>query len=837
MDVDSRTETATDYSSQQSQVQKVPLRDNQGPAQRIPETVAEVRDGDTSGDSFMSAKEDLTSRNASKEQLREAAGPTGEAEEMEVNESAQHHDVEMDEPERAEDLPAPAEAEAVPEEHDAEPDGESSTSATSSPEKPLQRKSSFTFTSLPPRDPLGAKRSIGARSSHIDAAQTRTSTLGRSIGAKSFGPAPGDEEDLEQDKPEELKTHSKTSTQLLHERINMLGKTKEPRPSKSIAQTTVNAQPAYPQLPTAAESKATIAAVEDDDDDDWIAPSKPPQAAPAEPSLARPPLHQKSISTTAIPSPRPNFDQDTRQQKAISVSNPDFGFATGEIQSTTPAGSPPAKKQHDGPLSASKNKLYSVLKSAKSIFASSASASAAAKLEAHNSHNTPSKSPRREASNESKMAQVLSMPGAMYSQMNMAEPPKSPTRSMISLVSKSPSRKTRSSNESEKKREKELKAQQKAADDLEKAREKERQKAAKQQEKEKAKAQQHEPANTDKELPRPPTAESEQEKEAEQSVPTQQKQQPKSLLPGGKLRAPGRLVRPTRAEPAQPSRPAPVSIRVASQSQRLGQGPATFSRSQHGDNARPPTAGSSRPGSAQGGSTAPANARVKALEAAQRKKEADERAAQKKLEQKRELERKRAAKAEEERRAEEEKKAAEQARVQEAKLAAQRQAEKQALEQRRKEEARQEAQRRQEEEKRAKAAQDLAEAIKRERAQEAQKPTRNDVGGTLRQLSKQTVPEHNPMRPPMNHAKPAKRVWENADDDSAQQHPPPPQRPGMQRGPPSYQQNDAKRRRTNEEEPPTVQPARSSVMAPPMRPSAMRKVSYRAEVCPRSPSH
>lgn len=839
MEVDNRTETATEYSSQQSMVQKVPVRDDQGPARRIPETVAEARDGDTSGDSFMSAKEDLTSRNASKEQLRD--GPNQD--EMDVDQVAPEEDVEMGELEAEQQLEQPVrefEAMAEDQEQEQDQDAESATSDISSPEKPLQRKSSFTFTALPPRDPLGAKRSIGARISQIDTARKRTSALGRSFGAKSLDVAQdGDEE---QDKPEESKAHSKTSTQLLHERINMLGKTKEPRPSKSIAQTVANPQPVYPHLPAASESRSTVAPVDDDDDDDWIAPTKPKHSDELHLSPARPPMHQKSISTTAIPSPRPNLDSDNRLQKAASVSNPNFTYALGEIQSTTPAGSPPSKKQHDGPLSASKNRLYSVLKSAKSIFASSASASAAAKLEAHN---TPSKSPRREPSNESKTAAVLNMPGAMYSQQQFQDPPKSPTRSMISLVSKSPSRKTRSSSESDKKREKELKAQQKAADELEKAREKERQKAAKQQEKERLKAQRTEPAKTDKELPRPPTAESEQGEELEQAAQPQQKQQPKSLLHGGKLRAPGRLAKPTRAEPAQPSRPAPVSIRVASQSQRLGQGPptSTLSKSQHENNGqnRPPTAGNNRPVSAQGsvrGSTAPANARVKALEAAQRKKEADERAAQRKLEQKRELERKRAAKAEEERRAEEEKRAAEQARVQEAKLAAQRQAEKQALEQRRKEEARQEAQRRQEEDKRAKAAQDLAEAIKRERAQEAHKPTRGDVGGTLRHLAKHTVPEHHQNRPPpqINQAKPPKRVWDASDDEPVHQHPHPPQRPGMQRGPPSYQQHDAKRRRTNEEEPPMQQPARSSVMAPPMRPSAMRKVCCTAGIFSLCPS-
>lgn len=171
-----------------------------------------------------------------------------------------------------------------------------------------------------------------------------------------------------------------------------------------------------------------------------------------------------------------------------------------------------------GPLSGSKTKLYSMFKSAKSIFASSASASAAAKLEAHN---TPTKLLKRDDDDEEKPA-----PAAV------AEP------------------------------------------------------AA--------------------EVARPGTADSSNSTHAETaSIDSQQK---------GKLKIPGRLVRPTR-EPAQsqpPSKPVPVSIRVASQS------------------------------------------KVKALEAAARKKEADDKAAQEKMEKKLDLERKRAAtKAEEERKVKE----------------------------------------------------------------------------------------------------------------------------------------------------------------------------------------
>ena len=833
MEIDSKTETATaTTSSQQSVAQKVPLRENQPPPQRIREGTADATN--SSDDSFMSAREDSTSRNVSKEQLREnqdGDNATVPGDGIDVDQA-------MNDDQAA--MPATQESETEPTDQDRELDAETSRSlsdaSASSPEKPLQRKSSFTFTALPPRDPLTAKRSIGNRNSQIDAQTGRGSVLGRSLGAKGMGVAQDDDAEYAQEKPEESKAHNKSSTRLLHERINLLGK------KKSIPQNALGAQAVYPQLPGAeAGSKETVRTVApvEDEDDDWIAPTKPVQTAqkataePSRDSPFRPAMHQKSISTTQIPSPaRLEMETKTRQQKAFSVSNPSFAHAVGELQSTTPAGSPSTKKSQDGPLSASKSKLYSVLKSAKSIFASSASTSAAAKLEAHNS--SPAKSPTRNVSDESKTAVVFNMPGALYSEPQL---PQSPTRPM-SVISASPSRKTRSSNESQKKREKELKAQQKAADELERAREKERQKAAKEQE-QRLKAEQAEAAKREKEQKkqaaaeaeqRPTSAGNEQARDAEVR-PTSSK----SMLPSGKLRAPGRLLKPVR-EPQQAVRPAPVPIRMPSQMQRPQQVPSssTSSKPHHESNtappaARPPTA--TRPGSAQGGSIAPNNARLKALEAAARKKEADEKAAQKKAEQKREMDRKRAAKAEEERRAEEERKAAEQQRVQEAKLAAQRKAEQQAAEAKRREQQRVEQQRQQEEAQKAKAAHELAEAIKRERVQQQPAHPRGDVGGTLRQLAKNVAPEQasalatvRPIPPP-NPAKPPKRVFDPDEDEQSVHHQQAPQRPGMQRGPNSYQQKDAKRRRTNDEEQQPAPGERHSVMAPPKRPSNMRKVS------------
>lgn len=858
MELDAQTQLESiATSSQAGETVKVPLRDDQPPAQRVVKDGKEDETG-ASDDSFVSAKETENDAPAVTDEIM--ADADGDDQPAEIEEEVQDENVAPVQEQvlqREEEVKV---SEAEPE-HDVDTDMENGSpeSDHSSPQKLLQRKSSFTFSALPAREPLGAKRSMGP----LDRA--RSSFFSKSVSKPAD--VDDDEDETMQEKATEARAHSKTSTQLLHERLNMLGKTKEPRPSKSIHNITqTTSQPFYPQLPGAepAGSQATdvfdqqaladqlTAAPVEDEDDDWIAPTKPAQVLKSKASEAtiqqvtvdavspaRPTMHQKSLSTMTIMSPeKANATAESRHQKATSVSHPNLAEA---LDSTTPAGSPMGKSQRDGPLSASKNRLWSALKSAKSIFASSASASAAAKLEAHNNSPAPHRSPKRDSGDH----KIFNMPGALFSQNDVRA---SPARNN-SIISFSPSRKTRSSTESDKRKEKELKAQQKAADQLEKERHKEAQKAAKQQAEELAKAEKAEKAEAarlEKERKqaekqaasqpgRPGTAGTETASENEMPPPPPPKG---SMLPSGKLRAPGRLARPTR----EPTKPAPMSIKVASQSQRLGS--SALGKSQY-ESSAPPTASKMPPrtSSAQGhrpGSAQPTNSRVRALEAAQRKKEADERAAAEKLEKKRELERKRAAKAEEEKRAEEERKAAEQQRVHEIKLAAQRRAaEKQAAEVRKREQDRQDLQRRehehqeqrrreqehiaqqrreqeqlrqQEDARKAREAHELAEAIRRERAQQAQAHPRGDLPGTLRQLTKNTVPQPNP-------AKPAKRMLPTDEDDNpaATAH-----RPGMIRGPPSYQQADAKRRRTNEEQ--EEKGERRSVMAPPKRPSTLRKV-------------
>lgn len=598
-----------------------------------------------------------------------------------------------------------------------EDEGVKSPSDASTPDKPLMRKSSLTFAALPAREPLTAKRSIGPRASQLDTfAGHRTSALG-----KSFGVIQQTNTQVADDAEE----HNKTSTQRLHDRITLLGQQKEARTSKSIPMP-ISGQPGYPTLPShdarlteeTASSQAPIAGdtqplEDEDEDDDWIAPIRPnsrpasgvdtqklsePQSDPIE--EAQPPFtgvprsalrespskyfmgHHKSSSTTTLVSPAKvaTAAQHAQHSKTTSVSNPNFppnGQASTPVAS--PISSPTKQKFADAPLSASKAKLYSVLKSAKGIFGSSAAASAQAKMDS-----LTSPRPLSAATFERPDPDMSQMPGGLYPDLGQKRP-------ATALATTGEPRRTRSSTENARKKDKETKNEHNVVDDLEKIRQNERQKAAEQKQ-ERDKAIEH--ARLEKERLAATSragAESQQSwrstaDEASEADDAGPPVPAKTGAPTGKLRAPGRLAKPSRLGTTQP-KPVPVSIKVASNSQRLGSS-QPGSSSQDANSTPAMTRGqATRSGSAQPpASSKPApvsNARVKALEAAARKKEQDEKAAQKKAEQKRELERKRAAKAEEERKAEQERKAAEQQRLQEIRVAAQKQAEQRKLEQQR----------------------------------------------------------------------------------------------------------------------------------------------------------
>lgn len=185
-----------------------------------------------------------------------------------------------------------------------------SPSEASSPIRPLpKRESSINFASLPAREPLASKKSIGgarmSRTSHLDF--SRPSYLNRQTGGKSLGNTmrrestddDQDEMDVDEDMAAQkddadanTAAHSKTYTQRLQDQISMLGKGNStgPRPSKSLANFLPQQQSASaPQSQTYAEpaseskkssspepTKSNVApgAFPEDAEDEWIAPPK-----------------------------------------------------------------------------------------------------------------------------------------------------------------------------------------------------------------------------------------------------------------------------------------------------------------------------------------------------------------------------------------------------------------------------------------------------------------------------------------------------------------------------------------------------------------------------------
>ncbi|KAF7510109.1 hypothetical protein GJ744_007008 [Endocarpon pusillum] len=749
-----------------------------------------------------------------------------------------------------------------------------SPSDGSTPDRPLVRKSSLTFASLPAREPLLHKKSFGAResrTSHLDQSRIgRSSYFGKLHGGSHLpsielqpkdhldlvmGDADGDNEanqvvsDFAAAPPD-----GKTSTQRLHEKIDMLGKSQPSRLSKSIPTAVALAASNLRQSEAARkaemESSAGQTALETgfDEDDDWIKPlgtaedmerpiltkshttdimenivngkaededvemeydlrapeliaheerMRTPVRMSPSPGKALPGFgHVKSASTATLASPgKATMAAGPAHVKTISVSNP-------PNPSTTPKGSP--RRMFDAPLTASKSKLQSIMKTAKGLFTSSAGASAAAKMET-----LSPKALEIVASN---------MPGLYPSIAGMLEdkplPPSPPNEG----------RRTRSSTErakEEKKRERELRGRQKAEDQLEKAREKEKQSAA--QFKAEAKMAQAQTSDALQPIRKSPRRPAEDHAEAEQS--NDNHDMPPPAVPSVQSKA-QRPAKPSRDLPKK-SRPQPMSIRVASQRMPV----TTSSLASNLQETLPPP--NAKPNVASKKvSNASLNAaasnvgfkssvtsqagKPRALLAAERKKEADERETQRKLEQKRETERKRAAQQEEARRqeqrqrAEAERKERERVAAEQAKKSAQQQA----IDKRRQEQAR-----KMEQQRIASAASAAGEAGDASSICPTgpSAPQRHEMGasrppsklGATSTLNRSLVSHNLPTNP----AKPPKRPHE---DEAG---------PGRAQAPKfgaASQQADAKRRRTEDEE--TVEPiARPTMSGAPIRHSNMSK--------------
>lgn len=446
------------------------------------------------------------------------------------------------------------------------------SSVESSPAKPLVRKSSLTFAALPAREPLTTKKSIGPQtsgSSHFEQSKTtmnRGSFLGRFTGGKSMGSlrqpdfansASDDEMDVDNaEKPalarEEsdgdtkiTRLHNKSSTQRLHEKINMLGKSQPARLTKSIPAAAVITQPNYPDLAAfdsvpaittttqvSAGNKVVSAPSNDEDDDDWIQPP------PKQPNETKRPQLPKSISADVMEDIRGkrnisdqqfgigNYDRDAiressplrqnvvadlqcnerRLSQSASTHTPKpslktdaqslleiaaaskpaleqkmshAGFTTA---STTPVGTPSAKRNVDGPLSASKSKLQSIMKTARGLFTSSAGVSAQAKMETMSPHSTRKRGrgqvPTGNELPSAKLMQVLE--DKIPSDSHFKEQTKAATfeQGPNTLKKSEEGRKTRSSTEKEvKRKEEEAKERERIEFELEQSRETEGRKA------------------------------------------------------------------------------------------------------------------------------------------------------------------------------------------------------------------------------------------------------------------------------------------------------------------------------------------------------------------------
>ncbi|KAK8159798.1 hypothetical protein IWX90DRAFT_516281 [Phyllosticta citrichinensis] len=787
--------------------------------------------------------------------------PEEEAEELE----------EADEPEE------PAESEEGPIENtqpeEMEVDGARTLSEPSSPEQPFFRKSSITFSALPAREPL--KKSMGSQGSRISQAGARNSYIGRLTGGKSLGGSHAIlhgavEDEAEKsvagsEDPEASKLHSKTSTQRLHERINMLAQSKEPRSSKSIPSALGSQEPNYPQLPvvetseTAEKTKKSQAKEpspvpetqeEDDEEDDWIAPvSKPLPAGPQRPALRKSQsvdvmgdVHDRS-SIGALDEDLPE-ESDRPSSSAGSPAKPQLGLArsktvpdykspakvtTNNVEfakqrhssgcasdfgtpadASTPFGSP--QRAAEGTQSA-KSKFYSVLKSAKSIFASSAGVSAQAKMEALSpatmrlKQNAP---PMEEVSSPRRpLSSVFDKP------VNTAPP------AHRQGAAETPVRRTRASFEREEKREKEAQEKRRAGEELEKLREQERKRATetanKEKEKHAAKSAKKAAVNSrpDASIRAEPVASNEEEQMSEDETPATQapKAQP-SAAGTQKLKEPrSRLVKPSKESIPKPR----THIKVGLGSQRGQPTNADLSKSLHGTLApasKPAAESATNSFSRSIGPSGAPVAKPNSLALAAKNKEREEREAQRKAEKKRQIEQQRAAKlakaeeerrrVEEERRAEAQRKAEEQKRAQEAKRAANRQA--LAAEARKQEQMRSQAASRQ--------ANDLATQLQHEKSKTLQSHPRGDMAGA-RPVSRMNTVQDFGLNRPVNPAKPAKRVFQPDDEETVS-------RPQVQRNPPTFQRLDAKRRKTDEDEEATD--ARRSMMAPPIRQSNVRKL-------------
>jgi hypothetical protein len=749
-----------------------------------------------------------------------------------------------------------------------------SPSDGSTPDRPLVRKSSLTFASLPAREPL--KRSLGARTSktsQLDQAKTaRSSYLVRHTGEPQTIPRGPEEQpandgqemqymdddrddavEVDESDPEvkAAKLHHKFSTQRLHEKIDMLGKPQATRPSKSIpsvaalAASHLRQSEAVSRQERSAGRPLGAAGSVADDDDDWIKPLASP------PNAHRLPLTK--CHTVNVMEGLAN--DDTEDEEEFDMRAPEL--ITHEEGMRTPVRmSPGPGKLMSGyghVRSASTATLVSPGKAATTPPASPAKTISVSNPQFPST--TPQGSPRRGmtgtlSASKSRLQSIMktakglftssagvsaaakletlspnalrmaanNMPGLYPSLNGMLEdkplPPSPPKEG----------RKTRSSSErekEEKKKEKEARAQLKVDNQLEKAREQEKQKAAQYKE-----AQQNMAASINETITRP--SRSSPRRVVQERGNVESAHESNDMAPPAVPTQPPKLSRPTKPmrEISQRSKPHPVAIRVGTLSQRM---PMTTSSLASNLQETLQSAEARRPGPTKKASNASLQSvtsnpgfkisvpsqptKPRALLAAERKKEQDEREVQRKAEQKRELERKRAAQQEEAKKQEQrqQQEAERKERERVAAEQAKRAAQKQAIDRKRMDDAKKLEQQRLE-----RAAND---AVSNEVDTEGLEAyVRQPPAGSARPPSRLGTGQplsrsliNHPL--PTNPAKPAKRPLEEDLGQTRQQAP----RFGA-----AAQQTDAKRRRTEDESIIEVAP-RPTMSGAPIRQSNLGK--------------
>ncbi|KAL4863639.1 hypothetical protein BDV12DRAFT_177259 [Aspergillus spectabilis] len=540
-----------------------------------------------------------------------------------------------------------------------------------SPARPPIRKSSLSFASLPAREPLTSKSLGGSRlsrTSHIEPVKSTvpgSAYLGRQTGHRTTQ-AVEDSDRMDVDEIREAsnevsdtdtkatKLHNKSSTQRLHEKICMLGKMQPSRPTKSIpAVAGLSARVSYPELPAAkpeAKQEGTAKPREatppstTNVDDDWIKPmSSPFQPVPKSQTISKytvPPTSDAPEEPSSLIKSKPEEPRtivrqasETARDKSTTpiFSSPQrFGHqksASVNIDAkmtTTPIGSP---SRQDGPLSASKSRLQSIVRSAKGLFTSSGGISAAARKEA-----SSPEAPRAQLQRaQTDLARTSQRPLSVFS------PPRQEGR------------RTRSSTEREEKRKQE--EERKREEELDKARQEKVRVMPKT-----ARERSHTESEARPPAPMPPSspirAQTKPTREVEPAADVSKPAQPS--IPQPTRPNDRRPTKPTR-EPQQKPKPQPVSIRVGSVLSR--QIPTAVASTESSIPVPPPSASKAptlkkkasnsslhtASSNSSFKSSASSQTQRKAQLASERKREQEEREARRKEEQRRELERKRAA--------------------------------------------------------------------------------------------------------------------------------------------------------------------------------------------------